>query len=131
APFALPWTLEPGCSGEIWLDAGPMTTSYPVFVFEGGADRRVEWVYAEALGQWHDGASGPRWRKSGRRDDLARGEPHGYRDVLVLPGGEYVFEPFHWRTFRYIKLIVGAGATRVTLRSAQHRFTTFPQAFNA
>ena len=79
-----------------------MTTSYPVFAFEGGADRMVDFVYSEALGHWNQEVRGLRWRKSGRRDDLASGEPHGYRDVLRLPGGEYVFEPFHWRTFRYI-----------------------------
>ncbi len=131
APASLPWKLEAGAAGEIWLEVDAMTTSYPVFTFEGGRDRIVAFIYAEALGHWenHDGT--PVWRKSGRRDDLAAAEPHGYVDQLVLPGGDYVFEPFHWRTFRYLKVIVGAGDTPVTLRSAHHRFTTFPQSFDA
>lgn len=130
-PETLPWSLGANQSGEIWLDAGALTTSYPELAFEGGTGRTVEIVYAEALGQWIDGEGDPQWRKSGRRDDLSHGEPRGYRDVLVLPDGNHLFEPFHWRTFRYIKLVVSAGSTPVTLRSAHHRFTTFPQAFGA
>ncbi len=131
SPIVLPWRLDPGISGEAWLQADVMTTSYPVFAFEGGADRVVEIVYAEALGQWTGEGDNTQWRKSGPRDDLARGEPHGYRDILVLPGGEHVFEPFHWRTFRFIKLLVGAGDSPVTLRAAHHRYTAFPQEMHA
>lgn len=130
-PTTLPWSLGPGEAGEIWLDAGPMTTSYPELAFAGGADRTVQIVYAEALGAWSDRPGDATWRKTGRRDDISRGEPRGYQDRVVLPGGDYVFEPFHWRTFRYVRLVIGAGEAPVVLRAARHRFTTFPQKFTA
>jgi alpha-L-rhamnosidase len=130
-PGALPWSLAAGQSGEIWLDAGSLTTSYPELRFLGGAGRIVEIVYAEALGQWNDREGDTKWRKHGPRADLACGEPRGYRDALVLPGGEYGFEPFHWRTFRHLRVRIETGDSPVTFLAASHRFTTFPQAFAA
>src|SRR5690606_8991617 len=40
-PVSLPWTLPAGTGGELWLDAGVMTTSYPLLEFCGGAGREV------------------------------------------------------------------------------------------
>ncbi len=128
---ALPWTVPAGATGELWLDAGAMTTSYPELSFTGGEGRDVHVVYAEALGQWREVAGRRVWVKHGPRADLATGEPHGARDELVLPGGDWTYEPFHWRTFRFIKLAVGPGSAPVTVTAATHRFTTFPHRFTA
>ncbi len=130
-PATLPWALVSEEGGELWLDAGAMTTSYPVIEFTGGTGRTVQLVYAEALGHWRETGAERRWEKSGRRDDIARSTPHGYHDVLVLPGGRHAFEPFHWRTFRYLKIVIAPGSEPVTVVAATHRFTTFPQDFRA
>lgn len=130
-PAALPWRLPAGVGGEIWLDAGAMTTAYPVIAFAGGAGREVRLVYAEALGCWRGAGAARQWEKDGRRDDLARGEPHGYHDVIVLPGGRHVFEPFHWRTFRYLKIEIAPGPEAVGVTEAAHRFTAFPHELRA
>lgn len=130
-PTTLPWMLAAGEGGELWLDAGAMTTSYPVVEFTGGAGREVQLVYAEAPGHWHGDDAERRWEKSGRRDDVARGTLYGYHDAIVLPGDRYVFEPFHWRTFRYLKIAIAPGPGPVTVAAAAHRFTTFPQDFRA
>jgi alpha-L-rhamnosidase len=125
-PVSLPWTVAAGETAELWLDVGTMTTSYPRLTFQGGRGREIHVVYAEALGRWEDAGQGTRWIKSGRRDDLAHDEPHGVRDELWLPGDTWTFESFHWRTFRYIKVVVGPGSEAVTLSAADHRVTHFP-----
>ncbi len=130
-PAALPWSLPAGAGGELWLDAGAMTTSYPTIEFTGGAGREVRIVYAEALGYWTGSGDERQWRKEGRRDDLARGEPHGYHDAVILPGGHHGFEPFHWRTFRYLKIEIAPGAEAVGVTAATHRFTSYPHDFRA
>lgn len=131
APAALPWSLGADEGGEIWLDAGALTTSYPVLEFKGGRGRHVRFVYAEALGIWQEIDGALTWRKFGRRDDVAGRTPHGYHDALILPGGRFVFEPFHWRCFWFLKVEILPGAEPVELAAATHRFTTFPHTFSA
>ncbi|MCF3649380.1 alpha-L-rhamnosidase C-terminal domain-containing protein [Synoicihabitans lomoniglobus] len=130
-PATLPWTVPAGEAGELWLGAGALTTGYPVFEFAGGAGREVRVVYAEALGHWEERRGRKVWVKRGRRDDVAHLYPHGNRDVICLSGEGDVFEPFHWRTFWFIKIEIPVGDAAVTLRTAHHRFTTFPQSFTA
>lgn len=130
-PSALPFHVPAGEGGEIWLEADGLTTSYPVLAFEGGAGREVRMVYAEALGHWRSTGGVRVWVKAGRRDDVATLDPHGYHDALVLPGGRYDFEPFHWRAFWFVKVEILSGPEPVTLREAAHRFTSFPHVFDA
>ncbi|MDQ8186551.1 alpha-L-rhamnosidase C-terminal domain-containing protein [Pelagicoccus sp. SDUM812002] len=127
-----PVRIEESEGGEIWLDVGRLTTSYPMLEFEGGKDREIRVVYAEALGEWVDDPQlGRVWQKGQPRDDFTRLEPDGYYDVLTLSGDSYLFEPFHWRAFWFIKIEIGPGQEAVTLKSASHRFVSFPQKFNA
>jgi alpha-L-rhamnosidase len=122
------WSVPAGEAGEILLDAGALTTGYPELVFEGGAGRTVEITYAECLGHWRDDGEGWGWHK-GVRDDLA-GEAHGYRDTLRLDGGAFCYEPFHWRTFWFVRIVVSAGPSPVVVHDVRYRYTTFPQDFS-
>jgi Glycogen debranching enzyme len=132
------WSLAPGQSGEIVLDAGELTTAYPVLEFAGGQGRTVEIVYGECLLQRNpekpDDGQPYRWGGGGRllkggRDDLAGGAAvvHGYQDTVTLPGGDFTYEPHHWRTFWFLKIVVGPGDAEFRLRDASFRFTTYPQ----
>jgi hypothetical protein len=122
------WTVPAGEEGEIVLDAGELTTGYPVLEFAGGADRQVYVTYAECAFQREGGGKRPR---KGVRDDIENGQVVGYRDTLHLPGGEAVWEPFHWRTFWFVKISVSAGESELCLRDARYRFTTYPQELKA
>ncbi|MCH6255093.1 alpha-L-rhamnosidase N-terminal domain-containing protein [Puniceicoccaceae bacterium K14] len=126
-PRNLPWTVDAGQFGEIWLNPGSLVTSYLEFEFEGGAGRTVHIVYAEALRKTKSGE----WKKGRPRGDFSELTPEGYRDTIILPGDQYYFEPFHWRPFSFVKIIIEAGDTPVTLKSAAHRYTTFSQTFTA
>ncbi|TVR49183.1 MAG: hypothetical protein EA425_12915 [Puniceicoccaceae bacterium] len=129
-----PGTITPWrCDSEpakLVLDAGALTTGYPVFQFKGGKDRTVRITYAEAMGVWEEQGDRRYWRK-GRRDDSVNGVPHGYVDTVILPGGDFTWEPFHWRTFWYLKLEVGPGEDPLVLENLHYRYATFPQHFEA
>ncbi|MEK7475758.1 MAG: alpha-L-rhamnosidase C-terminal domain-containing protein [Candidatus Coatesbacteria bacterium] len=120
-----PKTFAPGEAGEFILDAGALTTGYPVLRFDGGRDRAVTLTYGEAVVM--PGAEPWESREKGIRDDLGGGVIDGYRDTVILPGGAFVFEPFHWRTFWFIRVSVPAGPEPLTVADARFRFTTYPQ----
>jgi alpha-L-rhamnosidase len=126
----LGWTLEAGRAGEIVLDAGSLTTGYPELSFSGGAGRKVEVIYGECVLRWGE-RQGRRVPVKGLRDDIASGEVHGYRDTITLPGGSFCYEPFHWRTFWFVRIVVSAGNEPFTLEDVRYRFTTYPQTLQA
>ena len=125
------WTLEAGRGGKLLLDVGDYTTGFPQLAFAGGAGREVRVLYAEALGEWTETPAGRRWEKSGVRDDFTRLEPHGYRDTVYLRGGEYRWEPFYWRAFRWIEIEILPGPEPVALQDIAYRECVHPQAFTA
>ncbi|HEU5077647.1 MAG TPA: family 78 glycoside hydrolase catalytic domain [Opitutaceae bacterium] len=123
--------VAPGQSLRVLLDAGQYMTGFPELAFSGGEGREVRVLYAEALGRWVAAPDGKRkWLKSGVRDDLAN-EPHGYRDTVILGGGETRWEPFYWRAFRFIEIEILAGGALVTLQNAQYRLCVYPQKASA
>lgn len=124
-----PWTLAAGEAGHLILDAGAETTGYPRLQVNGGAGREVRITYTEALG-WMEPDGGYRGLRKAVRDDLS-GDVFGYRDTLLLDGRPHVYEPFHWRTFWFVKIEVTAGPSEVTVDDFTYRFTTFPQHFSA
>jgi alpha-L-rhamnosidase len=124
-----PWRIPANAGGTLLLDVGELTTGFPCFQFSGGKDREVRITYAEALGRWTKGDQGTEWIKE-RRDDPA-GQPHGYRDTLILSGGRDRFEPFHWRTFWFILIDVLPGPGPVELSSAGYTRCVFPQTAKA
>jgi alpha-L-rhamnosidase len=120
------WALRAGEGGEIVLDAGGLTTGYPALDLEGGDGRTVEIVYGECLLRVDDDG-GYRAPNKAVRDDWSFGDVHGYQDTVILPGGTFRYEPFHWRTFWYVKIVVSAGDTPIRVRDVRYRFTTYPQ----
>jgi hypothetical protein len=105
---------------------GHLTTGYPELDFSGGAGRTVEVIYGECLLHVDDRA-GYRAPAKGVRDDWSYGDVHGYRDAILLSGEAFDYEPFHWRTFWYVKIVVSPGDEPFVLRDVRYRFTTYPQ----
>ena len=138
-------TLAAGARVEFVLDAGELTTAFPRLAIAGGAGSTIRFAYAEALRlPWGT----PGARLLGHRQSLAnlashfadessgwtfdrRGKVTGWRDVWEPAGwggapAPEIFEPLHWRTFRYIGLHIEVGAVPLTLHALQHRFTAYP-----
>ncbi len=147
-----PVSIPAGATVELIVDAGVLTTAYPRLEIEGGAGATVRLTYAEALRlPW----STPGAKLLGRQQPLAnlashyadestgwtfdrRGKITGWRDVWepagpaqAGPDGREVFEPLHWRAYRYIGLTIAAGAAPVAVHGLRQRFTAYPYRVDA
>jgi alpha-L-rhamnosidase len=127
---SIQWELASWESGELVLDAGELTTGYPVLEFIGGQDREVHITYSECVVSIED-RDGYKINHKAIRDDFTFGNVEGYKDKIVLPAADYTYEPFHWRTFWYIKIQVEAAAAPFILKNVYYKFTTYPQSLVA
>ncbi len=110
--------LPPRSQAVVLIDAGELTTAYPRIVFSGGAGSAVRLRYAEALSQ-------PSHVKA-RRDDLSYGDVHGYSDIVRPDGPRRSYEPFFWRTFRFLRLELTTAGEPLTIHSLEYVFTGYP-----
>lgn len=139
-------TVPPHTTVRVVLDAGKLTTSYPSLRTRGGAGATLTLTYAEALRlPWNT----PEARLLGKPQPLAnlashfadessgwtfdrRGTVSGWCDVWEPAGrGEELFEPWHWRAFRYVGLEVTTGGASLSLHGLAHRFTAYPYRIEA
>lgn len=146
-------TVPPRTTVEVIVDVGELTTGFPQIETTGGAGSTVLLTYAEALRlPWGT----PGAKLLGRQQPLAnlashfadestgwtfdrRGKISGWRDrwepagqgadgvgeVSARATGE-VFEPLHWRAFRYIGITVTTGHEPLTICGLRYRFTAYP-----
>ncbi len=139
-------TVPPHREIEVILDAGELTTAYPVFESSGGAGAVVRLTYAEALRlPWGT----PGAILLGRQQPLAnlashyadestgwtfdrRGRIAGWSDVWEPAGrAQECFEPLHWRAFRFVGVRIATAGEPFVLRRATHRFTAYPYRIEA
>ena len=141
-------TVPPHTSVELMVDVGELTTGFPQVATTGGAGSTVLLTYAEALRlPWGT----PGAKLLGRQQPLAnlashfadestgwtfdrRGKISGWRDrwepagnAGATPAGTgEIFEPLHWRAFRYIGIAVTTGDEPLEIRALGYRFTAYP-----
>lgn len=136
----VPLTLAPGEKVDLVLDMGVLTTAFPHLAVTGGAGSMVRLTYAEALRlPWNT----PGAKLLGKQQSLAnlashfadestgwtfdrRGKVTGWCDRWEPAGRAEIFEPLHWRAFRYIGLQITVGTEPLTLRAVRQRFTAYP-----
>lgn len=83
------------------LDAGGLTTAFFRIGFSGGACAEVTLTYAESYFKVRPDGT----RYKGVRDDTT-GVILGVHDSYVCGGGEEIYEPFRFRTFRFVEVAV-------------------------
>ncbi|WP_438479812.1 alpha-L-rhamnosidase-related protein [Oleiharenicola lentus] len=133
-------TLQPGEKIDLVLDMGALTTAFPRISASGGAGSTVRLTYSEALRlKWGT----PGATLMGKQQSLAnlashfadestswtfdrRGKVTGWCDLWEPAGREEIFEPLHWRAFRYVGLQITVGKDPLTLKAVQQRFTAYP-----
>lgn len=103
---------------KIVLDAGRLYTAFPKLKFSGKKGTELIIRYSEALF-----VNGQKLR----RDD-PRGEVFGYSDRLILSGNEDFFEPFWFRTFRFIEIQIKSAPSAIT-RISSPAFKTYMYPF--
>jgi alpha-L-rhamnosidase len=119
---SLPFTVPAGARVRFILDQGQLTTAYPELKVTGGKGAQIRLGYAESLYE-----KGARRGDKGNRDQVEGKEFIGYYDEFVLDGGaQRAYRPLWWRTFRYIELVVQAGADPVNLEAMTQTFIAYP-----
>lgn len=108
-------TIPAGTTKRIILDAGVEVNGYPCFRFQGGRGSRVEITYFEKF----------TGKGAKTKTDAQCGEITGITDKLLLSGEKMVFEPFWYRTFRFISVSVEACGD-ATMEMPSYRKTGYP-----
>lgn len=112
-----PVVIPPHTELEILLDAGAVVNGYPAFRFAGGTGSRVSIVYFEKF-------MNP--EKEIPRDDWKNGVIEGRTDEIAADGKELCYEPFWYRTFRFVRITVKTQDKPLTFRSVSYRRTGYP-----
>lgn len=98
APPPAPLTIPAGTTATITLDVGHLTTAFPRLTARGAGGGRVRLRYSESL------------FTDGRKQVRTSGIVAGYSDLVILAADSTAFEPFWFRTFRFLELHVDAPA---------------------
>ena len=99
------------------LDAGEVTTGYPILEVTGGRGASVALTYGEAL--FVDGQKTP-------QHEPEHGEVVGHGDRYVAGGEDERYEPISWRAFRYVAVSIETNDEPLTVRDVRFRFTGYP-----
>lgn len=111
------------------IHAGEEMTGYLYLLLEQGAGARIELLQSEAYVQSEPDERGKR-RKTDRLD-WKNGGLEGYSDIYE-PSGDgtgaspEVYEPFWFRTFRFIRITVETGEETLTIRDFCFEETGYP-----
>lgn len=109
--------IPAGETRTILLDTGIIKNGYPLYRFDGGKDGKVSFTYFEKF---------INAEKKIRRDDSENGEIVGLTDSIILNGSSICYEPFWYRTFRFVRICVQAAEEDVTLYEPAFRKTGYP-----
>lgn len=139
-------SVPPRSTVRIVVDAARLTTAYPSVQTRGGAGAQIRLTYAEALRlSWSTAGA----RLLGRRQSLAnlaahfadessgwtfdrRGTVAGWSDRWEPAGRESEhFEPWHWRSFRFVELEIVTADEPLVITGLGHRFTAYPYQIEA
>lgn len=102
---------------EFILDAGAVQNGYPRYEFSGGSDAEVQITYFEKFGGQGSDLM---------RTDYLHGEVSGLTDVIRLPRGSAVYEPFWVRCFRFVRIRVQTASETLTVAAPTFRQTGYP-----
>lgn len=114
-------TLAPNNRYTAVLDAGEVTTGYPIMKMQGGAGSSIRIRYSESYYKMQDGT----YRKD-IRDDAEHGVIIGHEDEYLPSGQTDTYEPFWFRTFRFIQLEIDTGWEALHLEPPFYLETGYP-----
>ena len=114
--------LNPGHKYVIELDAGELTTGYPILKTMNGAGSKLTIRYAESY-------SLPpvvQYPLKGIRSDCENYRLLGFEDTYRPASGSNTYEPFWFRTFRFIRIEAEVGAEPLTIQRPEYIETGYP-----
>lgn len=116
--FSLPVTEIPaGSEVSFTLDAGEEMCAYLRLASSGGKGAEVSLLESECY-VLPEG--------KGDRLDAVRGHLEGYTDVFLPSGAEEVYEPYWFRTFRFLAVTVRTAEEPLVLSGLEYEETGYP-----
>ncbi len=111
--------VQPGEHCELLFDGDAVFNAYFRYQIEGGKDAQIKFIYFEKFTRGVDEV---------KRDDYKNGEigKNGQEDTIVLSGGSLVYEPFWYRTMRFLKIEIDAKKETVCFYRPRFRKTGYP-----
>ncbi len=125
---SMAFTIPPHSKEVVEIDAGELMTGYLKLRMRGGEGTKVKLLQSEAYVLPGEASGQP---KKGNRMDYIHGRLHGRTDSYSVAGYgtaelEECFEPFWFRTFRFIQLEVVTAAAPLTLTGFDYQETGYP-----
>jgi hypothetical protein len=123
--------IPPNSVEIIEIDAGELTTGFLRFAFANGAGSKIEILTSECYAYEPEKDSFTRTPRKGNRADWENGTLHGFTDTYTVAGyggdgSPEEYEPFWFRTFRFVRLHITTGTEPLTLREFHYRETGYP-----
>jgi alpha-L-rhamnosidase len=123
-------TVPANSQVTLLIDAGRVLAAYPALVLSGGAGAQVTASYVEALYDPKGRSSGVNVASRVRFEDRATvkdGVVLGVTDTFKPDGGaRRRYEPFWWRTWRFVEIKVKTAAQPLTLEGFETWETGYP-----
>lgn len=125
-----PLTIPAHTEETVVLDAGVEKTGYIRLALSGGTGARADLLYSEAYVQ--EGFVGPEHIPVKKdRTDKINGHLQGYEDYYRAGGfgtaeNNEVYEPYWFRTFRFIRLRIRTEEEPLTVHSLDYEETGYP-----
>jgi alpha-L-rhamnosidase len=114
--------LKPQGKYVVELNAGELTTGFFNLKVKGGQGSKVIIKYTEAYSKEVEGQG----RVKGVRDDNDNYDFIGHQDVYYPSGKEEVYEPFWFRTFRFVRIEVETGVEELHITEPVYYETGYP-----
>ena len=113
-------SLPPNSSFEAILSVERMTTAFIYLNCSGGAGSKINLLYSEAFYKHN----GERYFKEDRCD--TSGELRGVSDIYYPGGGDEIYSPSWFRSFRFIKVTIETADEPLILRPLKIVETRYP-----
>ncbi len=118
-------TFAPNSVNYIEVDAGVHFTGTPHIEVSGGTGADIKLTYAESY-IFKDG-----WKITKKHRADTDGIIYGMTDELLCDGRSHIYEPFWFRTFRFIRIEVATGDEPVTVGNLKFYENKYPLAVSA
>ncbi|MCM3160796.1 alpha-L-rhamnosidase C-terminal domain-containing protein [Metabacillus litoralis] len=116
----------------IEIDAGELTTGYLRLAMSGGSGTSIKILTSESYAYPSENPNPyVNFPKKGDRTDSIEGMLYGFTDEYMVGGfgsneEPEVYEPFWFRTFRFVKLEISTGNEEFTIDQYDYRETGYP-----
>lgn len=113
-------TFAPNTTHYVEIDAGAHFTGTPHIELYGGKGAKISLTYAESY-VFKDG-----WRIKKKQRNDTDGIIYGMTDELICDGENHTYEPFWFRTFRFVRIEVTTANEPVTVSGLRFYENKYP-----